>query len=59
MCVWRMRTRSKTTNGSVTGTVQAFKIDYEGDTNTMPILTDGEIIRRNAPLGDPYVYLAF
>ena len=43
----------------VTGTVQAFKIDYEGETYTMPILTDGEIRHRNAPLGDPYIYPTF
>ncbi len=40
----------------VTGTVQAFKLGYEGDIYTMPILTDGEIIRRSAPMGDPYIY---
>lgn len=40
----------------VTGTVQAFVIDYEGAEYTMPIMTDGVIRHRQAPTGDPYIY---
>jgi putative membrane protein len=40
----------------VTGTVSAFQIDYEGKTYTMPILADGEIVHRDAPPDDPYIY---
>ena len=40
----------------VTGTVKAFEMEYEGDTYTMPVLTDGTIIRRSVPAGDPYIY---
>jgi putative membrane protein len=40
----------------VTGTVRAFTIEYQGEVYTMPILTDGTVVRRSAPTGDPYVY---